>query len=552
LSVRVRAGRKSFSSLTYGALQRFHQWVPDAPAWLAFAYLLVLTLQIHLRLILPNAVYVGSDEGYIAAFAHRMLDHGMLPFVDAVSHRGPLLYWLAAGFVAVFGSGWLPMRVASLVMHLLTAVLTFACGVRANRALSGAMGVVVFALCCWMQTHRGDGYGFNGEYALNVFAIGGMLCVICALTAGVSRRSCLVLVMLGAMLTSLGALCKQVGALHHLPLFAWVAAAASARVEWPPRARVALLGAYAAGALSPLAVVIVIYAVAGELRALHYWSILYNTRVYMRGFPSRIRVELRERWVFDHLALFTALLPIGAVQLVRSLRLAQSPRDFAKRYAQDGFAITVTLQAVVAAIAVQAGLRFWGHYYAQLAPWIGLALGAALEPLPRSARRGVVQLAALVPAVGLFWFAYRQRIDEWQSIDATNPKICQFIGTRVGPEERLFVWGFGADLYVSCRRKPASRFVFTGPAVGYLANLPEKASPAQEAARAAPGGPQTLLADLEEARPPLIINSLFHDMRPMQDYPEFAALLARDYCAPQNVEGHEVFVRKRGTQSCEP
>jgi 4-amino-4-deoxy-L-arabinose transferase-like glycosyltransferase len=524
----------------------------DAPALATCVFLLWLTVESHGFYMRPVPVFAGSDEGYIAAFAHRLLDGRMLPYVDAISHRGPLLYWLAAAFVAWFGKGWLPMRILALVTHLLTVVLTLACGMRAGRALSGALGALAFTLCTAVLLHWGDGHAFNGEYPMNVFVMAGMLCVTWALATDVSVRTCVWLVALGALLTSAGALCKQVGALHHLPLFLWTAAAAASRREWPRALRIRLVAAYVLAALAPIALVVGIYAVAGEYRALRYWSVLYNTRVYIGAFTPEMRWGVRQRWLLDNLLVFSLLIPFASAQLVRLARGVRSVAELPRRYDRDGFVLTVTLQAIVAVIGVQAGLRFWGHYYAQLAPWLGLALGAVLEPMPRPPRRALLQFAVLAPLMGVLGYAWAVRTLTTPPTISGEPPVCKAVQARVRPSEPLFVWGWGADWYVSCDRKPASRYVFTGVAVGYLANLPVAATPEEELARSPRRAREQLLADLSATRPPLILNSVFAGMRRIQEYPEFTPLLNQHYCPLQHLEGVEAFVRKGPGGRCGP
>src|SRR5689334_6717769 len=36
------------------------------------------------------------DDGYVTTVGERLLDGHLLPYVDAASHRGPVMYWLAA------------------------------------------------------------------------------------------------------------------------------------------------------------------------------------------------------------------------------------------------------------------------------------------------------------------------------------------------------------------------------------------------------------------------------------------------------------------------
>src|ERR1043165_130300 len=39
---------------------------------------------------------VHFDDGYVTAVGERLLSGHWLPYVDAASHRGPVMYWLAA------------------------------------------------------------------------------------------------------------------------------------------------------------------------------------------------------------------------------------------------------------------------------------------------------------------------------------------------------------------------------------------------------------------------------------------------------------------------
>src|SRR5689334_15550482 len=46
---------------------------------------------------------VGMDEGYMGALALRLIDGHLLPGVDGVGQRGPVLYWLVTLSQSVFG-----------------------------------------------------------------------------------------------------------------------------------------------------------------------------------------------------------------------------------------------------------------------------------------------------------------------------------------------------------------------------------------------------------------------------------------------------------------
>src|SRR5262249_10355158 len=119
----------------------------ELPGWVAFVFATWLLLRAHLFFFRPAVVLHGFDEGYINAFAVRMNDGHMLPFVDAVSHRGPVLYWIAALAVR-WGRAtpWLPLRVAALVVELSAIGFTFAAAWRERRTFTG--GIATLAIVC--------------------------------------------------------------------------------------------------------------------------------------------------------------------------------------------------------------------------------------------------------------------------------------------------------------------------------------------------------------------------------------------------------------------
>ena len=66
------------------------------PTLLALVVSVVVTLRAHAHFLLPYATPVSNDEGYISALGLRMIRGHWLPYVDGVSQRGPITYWLAA------------------------------------------------------------------------------------------------------------------------------------------------------------------------------------------------------------------------------------------------------------------------------------------------------------------------------------------------------------------------------------------------------------------------------------------------------------------------
>lgn len=68
-------------------------WLPNLSAAILAIAMVTELCRLHLWFIYPYPSVLWCDEGYIAAFALRMLGGHWLPYVDAVSQRGPVLYW---------------------------------------------------------------------------------------------------------------------------------------------------------------------------------------------------------------------------------------------------------------------------------------------------------------------------------------------------------------------------------------------------------------------------------------------------------------------------
>ena len=77
-------------------------WADLVPA-LMTAVAMAMGALIYSFFMFPYSQQVGYDEGYEAAATERVISGHWLPYVDAVSHRGPFLYWTQAIFHLLTG-----------------------------------------------------------------------------------------------------------------------------------------------------------------------------------------------------------------------------------------------------------------------------------------------------------------------------------------------------------------------------------------------------------------------------------------------------------------
>lgn len=534
------------------------------PSWVVFAWSLFLLLRAHLFFLSPPALLHALDEGYVNAFAWRMVDGQMLPFVDGVSHRGPLMYWAIAIAVRLGNpTSWAPIRVTSMICGLLTLAFTFLAGQRAGRPLAGAVGALAVAVIFLLGMPPIDGIAYSGEHLLNVFAMASLVCLIAGLDRA-RRRPSLALVFSAGALAALGALSKQLGAVAIPTLGLWVLAVAVSRPGLDRRTRWLLPLVFAAGVAIPPAITALRYLASGELKTLYYYTVKYNSDVYLAPYNAKAKIDEYGSWLVKHSELLAILAPIGMWGATRPFAAAVSLRDLPRAYDEHGFVATVAVTSLATALASNAALRDFIHYYIQLVPWCGLLLGALVEHAieardPKSVfRASAVRALVLLPVlvlltvgVGHRYAQYaRDRKNKRAFNDLRASPVCNYVRAHSKPGDAIFVWGFVPELYTSCERRPASRYVFTTFVAGFVPWF-ERASKKDDDARAVPGSRKLLIDDLERSRPPIIVDApKTLGNRSMRRYEELAAYLDKRYCEARTTDGLDVYRRRTDAGAC--
>jgi hypothetical protein len=493
--------------------------------WGAALWAVALLVRAHLVFMRPS-VNLHVDEAYVAALAHRMIDGGMLPYVDGVSHRGPLLYWVASAFVLAAGKGWAAMRAAALTVAIACAAFTFLAGRRAGAPVAGAVGAWATPVVTLMVMHPGDGIAFSGEVLVNAFAMSGLFALAMGLVrpgAGSSRPW----VAAAGALFMMAVLSKQSAALTLLAPALWVVVAARAR---PASGGWRLVAAFAAGALTPAVLVVLRYAASGKLSTFWYYYVRYNVAVYMAPYAKVDRLEELRAWASGH------VLVVGAATLAVSWGLAQAvaavraERSVWRGLDRAGFLLVVAVGAACSVLAAKAPLRDWEHYFVQTIPWFGLLLGLVLCPPGRSRDPGplfacllVLPLASLVES----GWALRAPDHRAHTLAARPPAECDLVQRYSRPGDRILVWGFWPQFYLDCHREPASRFVYTTIPAGvvpWFIDVPKS----RDDELAAPGSREDLIGDLEKSQAALVLDNWFVD-RPIRRYEALARYLDQHY-----------------------
>ncbi len=536
------------------------RWVPHLPAALALVCALALVGDACWYFIKPGAAVLNDmDEGYATAFARRMIEGRWLPYVDGVSHRGPVFYWVAALAVRAFGAeSWLAMRLLAWALLVSTVVLGVLSAALLRRGLMGAIMALSYVAVCLGSLSLHDGLATNAEHVLNVFVLAALPCLILGL-ARAERRAAIGWLAAAGVLTALGGLSKQVGLVAFGPYGLWLVCAAVARREVPGRQRLYWLLAFGLGAAVPLVLVVARYALAGELSTFWYFFFTYNTQVYVGGIGPHAQSLFELFWTrkFDLLVIAA---PLIGVALFHALSRARGLRDLPRALDARGAEVTIMLQAVVALAASNGGRRDFGHYYLQVLPWAGLFGGWVIERvLEQSAfvtrkrwlRTTAGRLLVVVPVAAIAIAGWTVRVRQYQQkghggFRTHDWPICKFVRANSQRGDSIFLWGFDPAPYTACQRRPASRYLYTTFPSGFIPFLSR--APDVEAAQVAPGSQEILLRELGESKPAIIFDSaMTMGNRSIMQYEPLARFVKAGYCRSNaNVGGSTPWVRRVG------
>lgn len=536
-------------------------WMPLVPVIAALVVALVLVVHANRFFLLPSPALVNPmDEGYVTAFARRMIEGQWLPYVDAVSHRGPVYYWFTAVLVKICGSSsWLAVRLGGLSCMLLTLGLGAGTALIGKRPLAAGIMSLTYVSAILVSLSLGDGIAYNSEHVLNVFGMLSFLCIVLGLRSATPR---VWLLGISGACAMLGALSKQVGLVLLGPLFAWTLAAAVSRPELERRLRIRAVLVFCLGAALPLVLLVLRYATAGELGTLWFYLVRYNTQIYVAGLGARLPKYVKDTFE-NRFDLLVVAAPLIGYVLSRLIAKARSFRDLLRAYDREGFETTVGLSALAALLTANGSWRNFGHYYVQVIPWAALFGGIVVQRLaerPSFAlrkhwlRTTLARTLVLCPVAALAITGWSVRVRTLQreggvEFGSASWPICNYLNEHTSPGDGLFMWGFDPAPYTACNRRPVSRYVYTTFPSGFVPFLDDPRD--IEATRVAPGSRAILLSELESGKPAVIVDSGGSlKNRSMTSYPDLNALLTREYCRTSvNVGGPTVWVR-RDLQPC--
>ena len=475
----------------------------NPPLWRTMVVvLLVLAGVMALRWATFGGQLWNVDEAIHAAAARTILDGGVL-YRDACDIRNPLTYYAVAAVFAVAGENNL-WAVRALVAGLIaaTAVFLWLIGRKLRGEFAGLAAAALYVALSSAVLSAGDAYAANTEWFVVFFSSAAAALFLTGGPAPSARRIFGTGALLaGAFLSKQPALLEAAVPFGVLLYLGWAQ-------KQPARSVVARLLTLIAGWAAPVALTALYFWARDALRDAVFYTWTYNLTYYGPEitFVDRFAALLGPfKLLLVSQAVLVVLWALGALAGLH--RLAQRQPTPAEAATNPGL-LYVALWTLAAWVGAASSGRSFDHYTIQFLGPFCLGAGLMLAPLAnwlQSARPAWTRIVAGGLLAGVAWQA---GVAAWHSRGRTMPgdsslRVAAYIREHSTPADRIFVWGFHADLYLYTDRKPASRYLFGSFLTGMIPWT--NVAPGVDTTYAiVPGTMDRLLRELT-AKPPLFI-----------------------------------------------
>ena len=491
------------------------------------------TIRAHLFFVNPP-VWLCVDEGYAAALAIRLFDGTHLPYVDGISIRGPLMYWIFAIALKIGGPFNIEaIRIGAMASSLAIVLSVWSVPAALGSPLAGGFAAMFTVWSLSVGWPPVDGLAWNGESIGMPFAVTSVTLAILALRSDRSRATWFLLVASGA-LASMAVFVKQSLAVHIL----WTAVCILVAGPATTAKRLSRFAVFLAGAAVVTLFVLLPYMWTGHLGDFWYYFIQYGRDVYMAPVTFGDVMNVFNKGII-HRSPFNVLFMIsGLAVLVRVFAPTSGNRN---RTAAVWWLLVLGHSILAVPSSIFTG-RFFGHYFLQVDTFVSILIATTVFGLfapPRTPRRtsslrGLAAVAgiAFVPIlfIGQSRTSEAFRSSEWFRLmmNPAQEPVASWIREHTDADDRIFVWGLRGDIYVNAQRRPASRFVYSLFPSGVVPWYREPLLVQQS--RVVPGSQRLLLSDLDESHCKIIVDA-GHSLlqRYMVQYPLLRTYIEENY-----------------------
>jgi 4-amino-4-deoxy-L-arabinose transferase-like glycosyltransferase len=471
--------------------------------------IMLLTIAIRLpSLIHPQPI---DSEAMYSVVANEIVDGGR-PYIDAVERKPPLLFWTYAAVFNVTGKfNWQALHIIALVWTLCAMAGLYVIGRELFDRNTGLIAALFYGVFQHWWTWKN--LSFDGEMLMNLPIIWAWAIAFRPSSSRLRPELFPAGALLGAAF-----LLKQPAAIAAIPLgiYLLLPSYRTSRSLTPTNSTIqaAML---TVGFFATVGLVTLVLWKQGILRDAFYWTIVDHDIPHV----------FWEKGTLHTLAFIGACLPlvVGAIMACRDKSEVWAART-PERMALFGLLAAST-------IGVAAGARFYLHYYVQLIPPLALLAAPYYARLWSRAMQPPHWL--LRPAVTYAWLAltvFAFSIAHWTGLarQRAPSEAGRYLSTHSAPEDRIFVWGQTAKIYLHAHRRPACRYITTFPLTGYV--FGGRVPGLDTRGRILPGAWENLQQDFAK-HPPTYIVDVQADPKMAQyavkNFPILAKLLAEHY-----------------------
>jgi 4-amino-4-deoxy-L-arabinose transferase-like glycosyltransferase len=475
---------------------------------LAVLGIVFLTIAIRLpSLVHPQPI---DAEAMYSVVANEIVDGGR-PYIDAVERKPPLLFWTYAAVFKVAGKfNWRALHFVALLWTFGAMAGIYVIGHQLFDRNTGLIAALFYSVFqpwgTWVNLSA------DGEMLMNLPIIWAWAIAF----RGSPSRARPDLFAAGALLAA-AFLLKQPAAIAAVPLGIYLllpSYRASRSLTRTNSIIQAIL--LTSGFFAVLGLLAIFLWKQGILHEAFYWTIAAHDVPHVFWQKGIVRT----------LAFLGACLPlvIGAIMACRGKSELWAERT------PERAALLGLLAA--SAIGAAAGARFYPHYYVQLIPPLALLAAPYYARLwsrkikpPYWLLRPRVTCAWLVLTVIAFSTIY------WIGLASLRApsEAGQYLFTHSNSEDRIFVWGQDAKIYLHAHRRPACRYITTFPLTGQI--FGGRVPGFDTRSRILPGAWSTLERDFARHPPAYIVDvdASPTAQYPVKDFPILANLLEERY-----------------------
>lgn len=416
--------------------------LPVLVSWLAMATILLASLS---RIFLASVAMTRDEGAY--GYLGKLAASGFTPYVDFYEMKPPFLFYLYGLGGGVFGFSDLGLRLFGLFLNVVSCLLIYLTLKRYVQKPYALISAAMFALLS--VNPYVFGFTMVAEHIVNAL----VLLSVYLVHKSYDLKGLKFLILAGASF-AIAILTKQT-AIVLSPVFLLIFILEKNKKPWMTQT-----AWFAAGAIIPALLMLILLMITGSLDEALYWLIKYPSQYtstvgfekgmgFLRFFFSRITGFQMSLFIIASLALITNLI-------------------YFKRRPNNWLLIYLFL----AVVSILPGFRFYGQYWLLLFVPLAMLTGSALHEVgKKNLRIGMFSGLAVIAFILIELVAHKNYYffkgysPDIEKLYVNNPfdairKLSKYAGTLMNENENLMVIGSEPQAYLYADKIAPTKHVF--------------------------------------------------------------------------------------------